>query len=139
MVVQQERNAVVLPDEAHISKSRYGAPDLCLRFEVLGVLDGADFDVGLSAGLVAAETCDPDFAVADHGPFGVDEEVFIFLLQDGVGDVVGDDAVVVLDEGSFVLDDKWMFAGVDFDGVVDKGSCLATPCWSSVRILRTLT
>ena len=42
-------------------------------FEVFGVLDGADFDVGLFAGFVAAEAGDPDLAVTDHGSLGVDE------------------------------------------------------------------
>jgi hypothetical protein len=92
-----------------------------LGFEVFGVLDGADFDVGLFAGFVAAETGDPDFAVADHGSFGVDEEVFVFLFEDGVLNVVSDDAVVVVDEGLLVFDDEGPVAGVDLDGVVDKG------------------
>jgi hypothetical protein len=92
-----------------------------LRFEVFGVLDGADFDVGLFAGLVAAEAGDPDFAVADHGSLRVDEKVFVFLLEDGVLNVVGDDAVVVLDEGLLVFDGEGPFAGVDLDGVVDEG------------------
>ena len=92
-----------------------------LGLEVFGVLDGADFDVGLFAGFVAAEAGDPDLAVADHGSLGVDEEVFVFLLEDGVLNVVGDDAVVVLDEGLLVFDGEGLFAGVDLDGVVDEG------------------
>ena len=93
-----------------------------LRVEVFGVLNGADFDVGLFAGFVAAEAGDPDFAVADHGSFGVDEEILVFLLEDGVLNVVGDDVVVVLDEGLLVFDGEGFFAGVDFDGVVDERS-----------------
>ena len=91
-----------------------------LRFEVYGVLDGAYFDVGLFAGFVAAEAGDPDLAVADHGSLRVDEEGFVFLLEDGVLNVVGDDAVVVFDEGFLVFDDEGLFAGVDLDGVVDE-------------------
>jgi hypothetical protein len=94
---------------------------LWLRFEVLGVLDGADFDVGLFAGFVAAEAGDPDLAAADHGSLRVDEEVFIFLFEDGVLNVVGDDAVVVLDEGLLVFDGEGSFAWVDLDGVIDEG------------------
>lgn len=92
-----------------------------LGLQVFGVLDGADFDVGLFAGFVAAEPGDPDFAVADHGSLRVDEEVFVFLFEDGGCDVLGDDAVVILDEGLLVLDGEWFFAGVDLDGVVDEG------------------
>jgi len=92
-----------------------------LGFEVFGVLDGADFDVGLFAGFVAAEAGDPDLAVADHGSLGVDEEGFVFLFEDGVLNVVGEDAVVVFDEGLLVFDGEGLFAGVDFDGVVDEG------------------
>ena len=36
-------------------------------------------------------------------------------------DVVGDDAVVVFDEGLLVFDGEGFFAGVDLDGVVDEG------------------
>src|SRR5260370_8226314 len=92
-----------------------------LRFEVFGVLNGADFDVGLFAGFVAAEAGDPDFAVADHGSLGVDEEVFVLLLEDGGCDVLGDDAVVVFDESFLVFDYEGLFAGVDLDRVVDEG------------------
>jgi hypothetical protein len=98
-----------------------GHPVPWLRFQVFGVLDGADFDVGLFAGFVAAEAGDPDFAVADHGTFRVDEEIVIFLFVDGGSDVRGDDAVVVLDELFFVFDGEGFFAGVDLDGVVDEG------------------
>jgi hypothetical protein len=91
-----------------------------LRFKVFGVLDGADFDVGLFAGFVAAESGDPDLAVADHGSLRVDEEVFILLFEDGVGDVVGDDGVVVLDEGLLVFDHEGLLARVDLDRVVDE-------------------
>ena len=87
-----------------------------LGFEVFGVLDGADFDVGLFAGFVAAEAGDPDFAVADHGSLGVDEEVFVFLFEDGVLNVVGDDAVVVLDEGFFVFEVKGCLPGLTLMG-----------------------
>ena len=92
-----------------------------LGFQVFGVLDGADFDVGLPAGFVAADAGDPDLTVADHGSLGVDEEVFVLLSEDGVGDVVGDDGVVILDEGFFVLDGEGLLAGVDLDGVVNEG------------------
>ena len=95
--------------------------DLWLRLQVFGVLDGADFDVGLFAGFVAAEAGDPDLAVANHGSLGVDEEVFVFLFEDRVFDVVGDDSVVVLHEGLLVFDCEGMFAGIDLDGVVDEG------------------
>ena len=100
-----------------------GPPDSVARlgFEVFGVLDGADFDVGLFAGFVAAEAGDPDFAVADHRALGVDEEGVVFLFEDGVLNVVGDDAVVVVDELFFVFDGEGFFAGVDLDGVVDEG------------------
>ena len=93
-----------------------------LGFEVFGVLDGADFDVGLFAGFIAAEAGDPDLAVANHGSLGVDEEVFVFLFEDGVLNVLGDDAVVVLDEGLLIFDGEGFFARVDLDGVVDKVS-----------------
>jgi hypothetical protein len=111
-------------DDAYVSESRCGAPGSVaqLRFEVFGVLDGADFDVGLAAGFVAAEAGDPDFAVADHGTFGVDEEGVVFLFEDGVLNVGGDDAVVVLDELLFGFDGEGFFAGVDLDGVVDEFS-----------------
>jgi hypothetical protein len=75
----------------------------------------------LFAGFVAAEAGDPDFAVADHGSLGIDEEAFVFLFEDGVLNVVGDDAVVVLDEGLLVFYGEGLFAGIDFDGVVDEG------------------
>jgi len=92
-----------------------------LWLQVFGVLDGADFDVGLFAGFVSAEAGDPDLAVADHGPLRVDEEGFVFLFEDGVLNVGCDDAVVVLDEGLLVFDGEGLFAGVDLDGVVDEG------------------
>lgn len=92
-----------------------------LGFEVFGVLDGADFDVGLFAGLIAAEAGDPDFTVANHGSLGVDEEVFVLLLEDGGRDVLCDDAIVVFDECLLVFDGEGLFAGVDLDGVVDEG------------------
>jgi hypothetical protein len=97
-----------------------GHPVLWLGLEVFGVLDGADFDVGLFAGFVAAEAGDPDLAAADHGSLRVDEEIFVFLFEDGVLNVVGDDVVVVLDEGLLVFEGEGLFAGVDFDGVVDE-------------------
>ena len=90
-------------------------------FEILGVLDGADSNVGLFAGIVTAEARDPDFSIADHRSLGVDEEVLVFLLEDGVCDVVGDDAVVILDELLFVFDGEGFFARVDLDGVVNEG------------------
>jgi hypothetical protein len=98
-----------------------GHPILRLGFQVFGVLDRADFDVGLFAGFVAAEAGDPDFAVADHGALGVDEEVVVGLFEDGVLNVVSDDAVVVIDEGLLVFDNEGPVAGVDLDGVVDEG------------------
>ena len=73
------------------------------------------------AGFVAAEAGDPDLAAADHGSLGVDEEVFVFLLEDGVLNVVGDDAIVILDEGLLIFYGEGLFAGVDLDGVVDEG------------------
>ncbi len=88
--------------------------------EVFGVLDGADFDVGLFAGFVAAEAGDPDLAVADHGSLGVDEEVFVFLFEDGVSMSWVMMSVVVFDEGLLVFDGEGLFAGVDLDGVVDE-------------------
>ena len=63
--------------------SKGWAPFLSIGFEVFGVLDSADFDVGLFAGVVAAEAGDPYFAVADHGALVVDEEVVVLLLEDG--------------------------------------------------------
>ena len=74
------------------------------------------------AGFVAAEAGNPDLAAADHGSLRVDEEVFVFLFQDGVLNVVGDDAVVVLDEGLLVFDGEGLFAGVDLDRILNEGS-----------------
>ena len=93
-----------------------------LRLEVFGVLDGADFYVGVFAIFVEAESGDPDFAVTEHDALRVDEESFVFLLKDYVGDVVGDDAVVVFDESFRGLNSDGMFAGVDLDGIVDEVS-----------------
>ena len=87
-----------------------------LGLQVFGVLDGADFDVGLFAGFVAAEAGDPDFAVADHGSLRVDEEVFVFLFEDGGCDVVGDDAVVVFDEGFSFLTVNGFLPGLTLMG-----------------------
>ena len=53
-------------------------------------------------------------------PWELTKRVSYFCFQDGVFDVVGDDAVVVLDEGFFVFDGEGLFAGVDLDGVVDE-------------------
>src|SRR5271154_6050453 len=97
-------------------QKRMGHPVSWLWFEVYSVLDGADFDVGLFAGFVATETGDPDLAVSDHGSLRVDEEGFVFLLEDGVLNVVGDDAIVVFDESLLVFDGEGFFAGVDLDG-----------------------
>ena len=121
--MQVAKRAVVLRTIPHPTQKtrRVGHPVLWLGFQVFGVLDGADFDVGLFAGFVAADAGDPDLAVADHGSLGVDEEVFVFLFEDGVLNVVGEDAVVVLDEGFFVFDGEGFFAGVDLDWVVDEG------------------
>jgi len=58
----------------------------------------------------------------EHDALRVDEESFVFLLEDGVLNVVGDDAIVVFDEGFFVFDGEGLFARVDLDGVVDKVS-----------------
>ena len=93
-----------------------------LRLEVFGVLDGADFYVGVFAIFVEAESGDPDFAVTEHDALRVDEESFVFLLKDYVGDVVRDDAVVVFDESLWGLNSDGVLAGVDLDGVVDEGS-----------------
>ena len=84
-------------------------------------MDGADPDVGLFAGIVEAEACDPDLAVAEHGSLVVDEEVFVLLSLDDGSDGGGDDAVVVGDEGLRRSDSEWFGAGVDLDGVVDEG------------------
>jgi len=91
-----------------------------LGFEVFGVLDGADFYVGLFAGFVTAKAGDPDLTVADHSSLGVDEEGLVFLFEDGICNVVGDDSVVVLDELFFIFDGEWFFAGIDFDGIVNE-------------------
>jgi hypothetical protein len=92
-----------------------------LRFEVFGVLNCADLYVGVLAIFVEAEACDPYFTVAEHNSLRVDEESVIFLLEDDVGDVMGNDAVVVLDEGLRGFDGQGTFAGVDLDGIVDQG------------------
>ena len=110
-----------MPTLSTTRRREHGDRVLWLGFEVFGVLDGADFDVGLFAGFVAAEAGDPDLTVADHGSLGVDEEVFVLLLEDGVLNVVSDDVVVVFDEGLLVFDGEGFFAGVDLDWVVDEG------------------
>jgi hypothetical protein len=107
-------------DHAHISKSRYGEPKFALGFKVFGVLDGANFDVGVLAVLVEAEAGDPDLAVADHDSLRVDEEGVVLLLVDGVCDIGRNDAVVVLDEFFRVFDGDGVFAWVDLDGVVNE-------------------
>jgi hypothetical protein len=89
-------------------------------FEVGGVLDGADFDVGFCAVFVEAVAGDPDLAFAEHGSLGVDEEGLVLLLEDDVGDVGCDDAVVVFDELFLIFDREGMLAGVDLDGIVDE-------------------
>lgn len=43
------------------------------------------------------------------------------MFQDDRGDVGGDDAVVVLDEGLWGFDGDGTLAGVDLDGVVNEG------------------
>ena len=93
-----------------------------LWFEVFRVLDGADFYVGVFAVFVEAEARDPNLAVTEHDSLRVHEESFVFLLEDYVGDVVRDDAVVVLDESLWGLDGDGVFARVDLDGVVNEGS-----------------
>lgn len=92
-----------------------------LWLEIFGVLDGADFYLGVFAVFVEAESGDPNFAVAQHDALRVDEESFVFLLEDYVGDVGGDDAVVVFDESLRGLNGDRVFAGVHLDGVVDEG------------------
>jgi hypothetical protein len=94
--------------------------ELDRRREVVGVLNGADFDVGSFAVLVKADAGNPDLAFADHGSLGVDEEGVVLLFEDGVVDLRGDDAVVVFDEGLAIFDGEGMFAGVDLDRVVDE-------------------
>jgi hypothetical protein len=81
----------------------------------------ANLYVGVLAIFVEAEACDPYFTVAEHNSLRVDEESVIFLLEDDVGDVMGNDAVVVLDEGLRGFDGQGTFAGVDLDGIVDQG------------------
>jgi len=93
-----------------------------LWFEVFRVLDGADFYVGVFAVFVEAEARDPNLAVTEHDSLRVHEESFVFLLKDYVGDVVRDDAVVVLDESLWGLNGDGVFARVDLDGVVNEGS-----------------
>ena len=93
-----------------------------LWFEVFRVLDGADFYVGVFAVFVEAEARDPNLAVTEHDSLRVHEESFVFLLEDYVGDVVRDDAVVVLDESLWGLNGDGVFARVDLDGVVNEGS-----------------
>jgi hypothetical protein len=84
-------------------------------------LNGADFDVGSAAGFIEAEAGDPNLAFAEHGSLRVDEQGIIFLFQDGLGDVDCDDAVVVLDEFFWGFNGEGMLAGVDLDGIVNKG------------------
>ncbi len=86
-----------------------------------GGLDGADFDVGVFAGVVGAEAGDPDFAVAEHRSLIVDEEVFVLLILDDGGNVGGDDGVVVFDEGFGSVDVDGFAVELDSDGVVDEG------------------
>ena len=93
-----------------------------LWFEVFRVLDGADFYVGVFAVFVEAEARDPNLAVTEHDSLRVHEESFVFLLEDYVGDVVCDDAVVVFDESFWGFDGDGVFARVDLDGVVNEGS-----------------
>ena len=93
-----------------------------LWLEVFSVLDGADFYVGVLAIFVEAEPRDPNFAVTEHDALRVDEESFVFLIENYVGDVVCDDAVVVFDESLRGFNGDGVFAGVDLDGVVDERS-----------------
>jgi hypothetical protein len=95
---------------------------MLLRLEVFRVLDGPDFYVGIFAIFVEAESSDPNFAVTKHDALRVDEESFVFLLKNYVGDVGGDDAVVVFDKSLWGFNGDGVFAGVDLDGVVDEGS-----------------
>ena len=84
-------------------------------------MDGADFDVGVFAGVAGAEAGDPDFALAEHGSLIVDEEAFVFLILDDGGYVGRDDVVVVLDEGFWCVEVGGFAVKLDLDGVVDEG------------------
>ena len=106
-------------------------------------LDGADFDVGVLAGVVDAVAGDPYLAFAEHGSLIVDEEVFVLLLFDDGGDVGCDDVVVVLDEGCRLVDVGGFAVELDPDGIVDEsgyggGIVFGYGCWRSVRSRWTL-
>lgn len=84
-------------------------------------MDGADFNIGVFAGVIGAEACDPDFAVAEHGALIVDEEAVVFLILDDGGDIGRDDVVVVLNERFRSVDLGGFAVELDADGVVDEG------------------
>jgi len=83
-------------------------------------LDGADFDVGMLAGVVNAFACDPDLAIAEHGSLIVDEEGFVRLLFNDGGDVGCDDVVVVFDEGFWIVEVGGFAVELDADGIADE-------------------
>jgi hypothetical protein len=83
-------------------------------------LDGADFDVGMLAGVVGALACDPDLAFAEHGSLIVDEEGFVFLVLDDGGYIGRDDVVVVFDEGFRSVDVGGFAVKLDADWISDE-------------------
>jgi hypothetical protein len=83
-------------------------------------LDGADFDVGMLAGVVNAFACDPDLAFTEHSSLIVDEEGFVLLLFDDGGDVGRDDVVVVFDEGFRSVEVGGFAVKLDADGIADE-------------------
>jgi hypothetical protein len=85
-----------------------------------GGLDGADFDVGMFAGVIDAFACDPDFAFAEHGSLIVDEEGLVFLVLDDGGYVGRDDVVVVFDEGFGSVDVGGFAVKLDADRIADE-------------------
>jgi hypothetical protein len=100
-----------------------GAPSTRRRLFLVcdgGGLDGADFDVGMFAGVVDALACDPDFAFAEHGSLIVDEEAFVFLVLDDNGYIGSDDVVVVFDEGFRSVEVGGFAVKLDADGIADE-------------------
>ena len=59
-----------------------------LHFEVrlrsVARLDDGDARRSAGAGTVLADTRNPDFAIADHDAFGIDEEVAVILCRDSL-------------------------------------------------------
>jgi hypothetical protein len=103
---------------AHDADSSVGHP---VRLLLRGCgLDGADFDVGMLAGVIDAFACDPDFAFAEHGSLIVDEEGLVFLILDDGGYVGRDDAVVVFDEGFGCVDVGGFAVKLDADRISDE-------------------